>query len=214
MLRMETIVCPQCNKQASIRLWESIDATVDTTAKAQLLDGSLFTYRCKKCGYTADIAFNCMYKDPSKSLTIYLAADGDVEGMKAAMADVDATVDQVSAGLKIKRIRRVVSDVHSLREKVIIFENGLDDRVIELMKIFYFNIVHEREPELEINHILFYIADGHPHFEFITQDKHFAVAIQDGIYGEFEKEYHDKLNATLDEYVVDIDFAVRMIEAE
>lgn len=46
--------------------------------------------------------------------------------------------------------KRIVTNQNALREKAIIFENELDDRVVELIKLLYLLDVQDKFPEVNI----------------------------------------------------------------
>ena len=211
--RIEPMVCPQCNQGDTLRLWEEINSKEDVTAKSRLLDGSLFEYRCKKCGYATGVAYNCIYKDDEKHFMVYFAADGDEEGMKTAMDKVEEDANKMSvAGIKYNVKRRIVNDPNSMREKVIIFEAGLDDRIIELMKLFYVSAVRENRPEVEIVGCFFCVVDGKWRLEMLTADDGaFALEVQKDVYGAFEEEYKELLREN-ETYFVNAQYAVEMFE--
>ena len=207
--RIEPMVCPQCEQRDTLRLWEEINAKEDVTAKSRLLDGSLFEYRCKKCGYSTGVAYNCIYKDDEKHFIVYFAADGDNEGMKAAMDRIEEDANKMAvAGLKYNVRRRIVNDANTMREKVIIFEAGLDDRIIELMKILYVSAIRENRPEIAVVGCFFCIVDGQWRMEMLTADgRAFGLDVQRELYGEFEKEYEALLSENRT-YCVDAKYAI------
>ena len=55
-----------------------------------------------------------------------------------------------------KYLYRIVTSPEELREKIIIFDNGLDDRVIEIAKIFY--IGQAKEQGIKVKHIFFDVS--------------------------------------------------------
>ena len=63
---------------------------------------------------------------------------------------------------------RIVTDQASLREKIAIFNAGLDDRVIEVLKAIVLR-QEQKSNDQEIKGI-FFIADEIPRFEIIFED--------------------------------------------
>lgn len=210
--RTVSVVCPSCNKKEDIRLWEEINAEQDITAKNKILNGEMFQYRCKKCGYTTYTAHNCIYKDPKKNLMIYLAADGDVEGMSNAMDNVSKNA-KVMAPIVISSIRRIVLNTNSFREKILIFDNNLDDRMIELLKQMYVLSLSEDYPELQIRECYFCIVDNKWKLELITDDgRMFSVNMDKSIYDEFEEKYRKIVDEIGNCYVVDEGYAMSVFD--
>lgn len=209
---IETIVCPQCNHRDHLRLWKEIYFDKDITAKNRLLEGTLFKYKCKKCGYAAAIAYNCIYKNTDRNFMIYFAADGDVEGMRDAMDKVELDANKIAVnGIKYNVRRRIVISANAMREKIIILESGLDDRIIELMKLFYISMIKKNNPDMEIIECLFYIVNDAWRLELATIDgKSFAIDVQKDIYDELEKEYRDTIDKLGDTYFIDTNYAMNV----
>lgn len=80
-------------------------------------------------------------------------------------------------------IHRVVPDAITLREKTLIFEADLDDRVIEIMKVLYVGQYVEQKGE-EPNSIYFSINDKQEKvFELYSETSLLAIATFDeGLY--------------------------------
>ena len=210
--RTENMVCPACNKKDTIRLYERIEST-DAAARNKLLKGSLFRYKCPKCGYVAGIAGNLLYHNAEKNFMVYFAADHDVEGMKEAMDDIEARANKMapSEAFKYKVRRRIVVDNHELVEKVIILEADLDDRTIELMKMFYLDAVKENHPEMDIMSGYFCIVDDEWHLELVLIDgRTFAIKMQKDLYQTFEDEYREEIDRVGETYFVNADYAINI----
>ena len=210
--RTEHMVCPACNKKDTIRLYERIEST-DTAARNKLLTGSLFKYHCPKCDYSTHIGFNVLYNNDEKRFMVYLAADRDVDGMKTAMDNIEAKVNALAPSKDIKYSvrRRIVVDNNELIEKVVIFEADLDDRIIELMKMFYVQAVEENNPGMKIQVCYFCIVDDEWHLEMVADDgRVFAVKMQKDLYQNFEDEYCEEIDRIGETYFVNTDYAVNI----
>ena len=70
---------------------------------------------------------------------------------------------------------RVVRSQNQLREKIVIFDNKLDDRVIEVMKLFIISHLSESNSELEIENLFLEATESGP--------EHFAIQLKDGNWG-------------------------------
>lgn len=207
---IERIACPSCNTTGTVRIYEAIDSN-DVAARKKVLDGSLFTWKCSKCDYSTNIAFNLLYKDEDHRFMVYYAADGDVDGMRKAMDDIEKDANSLSPSKDIKYSikRRIVLTGNELREKVFIFEADLDDRVVEIMKCFYMSAVIENQSNLQIVACLFAIVDNNQWtFEFITTDgRTFSSPIKKDLYDAFKNEYEEYFGDE-NEYFVNSEYAL------
>jgi hypothetical protein len=142
---------------------------------------------------------------------IYLAADGDVIGMRKAMDKIEQDFNRLSPSkdLKYNMRRRIVLTANELREKFFIFEEGLDDRIIEIMKCFYMSAVIENQKDLNAVECLFAIGtDNQWMFEFVTADgRVFSTPIRKDLYEEFKNEYDGEFGESND-YFVNSDYAL------
>jgi hypothetical protein len=142
---------------------------------------------------------------------IYLAADGDVIGMRKAMDKIEQDFNRLSPckDLKYNMRRRIVLTANELREKFFIFEEGLDDRIIEIMKCFYMSAVLENRRDMEIAECLFVIGKNDQwSLELITPyGQVFSTSIKKDLYDEFKKEYERYFDEEND-YFVNSDYAL------
>ena len=120
-----TVTCKQCGAQQPFTAWESLNVTLNPAEKEELLKGTLTRFTCAKCNWSAEVTYPLLYHDMEKQLMIWLwpaPGEPDVRGMpfRSSMRDYKF---------------RVVGSRIELVEKVFIFDAGLDDRVIEMMKL-------------------------------------------------------------------------------
>lgn len=152
--RIETITCPQCGKETEITIWESLNAQLNPEENQKLLDGTLFQYVCV-CGYAANINAAMLYHNMTHKTMVYYVDEESVDQTDSMLTDIRTHIDYEMDGY----IYRVVTSQNALREKASILDCGLDDRVIELVKLFYYAYAHEQHPEEIIDEILFFIED-------------------------------------------------------
>jgi hypothetical protein len=209
--RIEKIACPSCNKKDTIKIYESVDST-DLSSRKRIMDGSLFTWKCEKCDYMTCTSFNLLYKDDVCQFMVYLAADGNVVGMRNAMDEIEKNANRLSPSqdMRYSVTRRIVLTPNELREKIFIFEAGLDDRVVEIMKCFYISAVIENR-NMQIVECLFVIGENDQWlFEFSTPcGQVFSTPIKKDLYGEFKKEYEGYFGEE-NEYFVNFDYALNL----
>ena len=69
--------------------------------------------------------------------------------------EVEEKMNDIDKRLRDGYRTRIVTNQNSLREKALIFKCGLDDRVIELMKLFMVSHLQESDKNLQIEEFLF-----------------------------------------------------------
>ncbi len=116
------IVCAKCGAKQKLQAWPSATVLQNPELRKKVLDETLFNWTCEKCGYQALVVYPFLYHDTQRRLMIALNPDPDAKRLEAP-----PLVD----GLK-KRVVRLPAE---LKEKILIFEAGLDDAAMELTKL-------------------------------------------------------------------------------
>ncbi len=150
----ESVTCPQCGHQQEAEIYSSINVTLNPEAKERILNQEFFRMTCQECGAVHQLAYACLYHDMERKLMIYLIP-GDREEMKEKLDEIQHhaadAVSELEAGYKL----RMVSDVNELMEKIRIFDRGLSDKTVELVKLFYYAQLREQNPEFQPEAIYF-----------------------------------------------------------
>ena len=118
---VKDIVCPQCGESQKYRLYTSVNAQAHPELKQSILDETLFDWRCQRCSYFAAMAYPFVYLDNQAGYVICAAPGG-------AGSAVEAT-EQMK-----HYVKRRVKNLAELKEKILIFDSGLNDLAVELMK--------------------------------------------------------------------------------
>lgn len=130
------INCPSCGKQSQTRMWPGIDRVANPEQRERILEESLFCWECPECGYQMQLVYPCLYHDREKGFLVLLDPNQKEQSLdKKAMA-ADGLV-----GTK----RRIVAQVEELKEKILIFEGGLNDAACELAKLAMLQTVERRQ---------------------------------------------------------------------
>lgn len=119
------IACPDCGAEQRFVVWESLNVTLDPDRKQELLNGELTQLVCAQCGWSGEVVYPMLYHDMAKRLMILLAPPGDEPPIEALpLVELIRDYDL-----------RVVTTRNELVEKILIFDAGLDDRVVEGFKL-------------------------------------------------------------------------------
>lgn len=121
------VMCPKCSHSTAAHLYISINATNDPQFKEDLLSGRLFDFRCANCGYEGRYTYPLLYNDMKKRFMVYLIPQIDRFQLE------DRSLEDDYRNLK-GITKRLAADFNSLKEKIFIFESGLDDMAVELTK--------------------------------------------------------------------------------
>lgn len=178
------VQCPQCSKESTFSLWQNIDSLEDPMLKRQIIDGVLFDFKCPYCEYSVALHYDLLFNIPDHGVMLHMITDPEqAQKVPAAIEEHEQMLPpEAQANAKLY-IHRVVPDAITLREKTLIFEADLDDRVIEIMKVLYVGQYVEQKGE-EPNSIYFSINDKQEKvFELYSETSLLAIATFDeGLY--------------------------------
>jgi hypothetical protein len=118
----QNLKCYECRTPGTATLWRSVDAAEDPAARRSILDGRVNLYVCPKCGSTASLLSEMLYRDRERGFAIQVRRTQEATELDAPIPD--------GSGHRL----RIVSTPHRLSEKVHILEEGLDDLALEGLK--------------------------------------------------------------------------------
>ena len=208
MEHTEAITCPECGKMQDFTIWLTLNGDLDPEAKQQLLEGTLFNFECKNCGHKSNVNYGLLYHDMTHKAMVYYVDESSVEQTQKTMQDA-----QKKMGFEISGYRkRIVTDRNSLREKAIIFEHDLDDRIIEIIKVIFYANAREQFPEAGISDVYFLVADDRYILDFVGE-KALSADIPRSLYEKINNDFADRLaKAGDEETVIDFNWAARFIK--
>jgi len=116
--------CPFCSKEVAVTMYSSVNVTHNPELKTPLLQQVLNWPKCSHCSAFIPLAYEHVYHDMHKKLMIQ--AHG-------APPKLDLEMDP-EMQLPASYTLRLVDSWEQLIEKVLIADQGLDDRVVEAVK--------------------------------------------------------------------------------
>lgn len=123
----ETATCPECGATSRFGAYRFIDATSDPELKQRVLDDSLFGWKCPECGYACRVYYDTILHDAAGSYVIALESE-----QKQRSLAIPAHV----AALPNRDRLRLVKGGPEFKEKIRVFDAGIDDRALEGFKCF------------------------------------------------------------------------------
>lgn len=126
--RNKDVSCPHCGAVVKTEMWPGIGAQESPLLRERVLNETLFDWKCPACGYEAQLVYPCLYHDKQHGFMVYIVPNAGCCAPEAV--DVGGEFPQF-AGMK----KRVVATLAGLKEKILIFEAGLDDLAVELVKL-------------------------------------------------------------------------------
>ena len=138
------ITCPKCGKAQSFLVYDSVCVSLFSGHKEKELikQFKFFKHKCILCGLNIELSYPCLYHDTKRKLMIWLVPVG-IENEQELLDDI-----LKSRVLDGYTTRLVASDLE-LIDKIEIFDEGLDDRVIEICKILMYGDICKADPKYE-----------------------------------------------------------------
>ncbi len=126
------ITCPECGKNDSATVYELVNVTKNPELREKIVDLSLFSWTCPHCGAKRNLEQPLLYLDKQLEFAVYFAPVYD-KYLEEKL--------ELPKGLSQKTLSRLrkVSEINDLIEKILIYEAGLDDRIVELSKLALIN---------------------------------------------------------------------------
>lgn len=132
----QNIKCPKCSQMSEITVWSSITVKDSADLKQDLLGGRVNIFRCPSCSHTALMPTPMLYHDEDKKLLFSFTPCDDVILEEQLYDNIKKTSE--SSG-ELKNYEgynlRFITKYNELLEKILIFENNLNDKAIEVIKL-------------------------------------------------------------------------------
>jgi hypothetical protein len=140
--RAQPLTCA-CGTVFTAQAYDSLHVSRRPDLRQQILDGTFHRHACPGCGRSLTIETRLAYSDfPRRQwLTVFPRIDLRHRDELADFAHRSFEATLVARAPELVRARagelieRVVFGLASLREKLIVLEAGLDDRVVEALKL-------------------------------------------------------------------------------
>lgn len=121
------VECPDCGRESSVTVWQSVNATLDPQLRETLLSGqALNVFMCEECNYVVVLDLPMLYHDNARAFAVQYLPAGMLEeaGLPSAYesrypATLKDAPDELTPYLKCPHH---VFDRHELRRSIRFFE--------------------------------------------------------------------------------------------
>ena len=163
----QSIKCPSCGQLQNMTVWDSITVKDSADLKKDLLSGKVNIFKCGSCSHSGLVPSPMLYHDEDRKLMMSFAPCND-EALKKRLFDNVCETSKASNELdKYEEYNfRFVSEYNSLLEKILIFDAGLNDKAIEVIKL----LILSQEPEKQNDRNCVFGKKEGENLEFMIQD--------------------------------------------
>lgn len=107
---------------------------------------------------------------------------------------------------------RIATSQETLREKAMIFESGLDDRIVEIMKLFALSSARDKFPEAIIEDVFFCLISNEELVFELAGVRTLRANIPIAVYEKLREDYKAKLELVGNiESMINYEWAVNFI---
>lgn len=126
-----------CNNSLTVHLAESINIKRSPSAREKILRGELHRASCPKCARQMTVEKPFYYTDLTRNSFFKVLPRGERHLWKQASGELDVASNLIPDKISKtkKRQLRVIFGMDELREKLVAQDAGLDDRLVELLKV-------------------------------------------------------------------------------
>lgn len=209
---IEKITCPECKHESEFVVWDSINTQLDPEMKAKAKSGEIFKWTCPECGYRARVDFATLYHQMEDNVMIYYVPGNPEEAIPYLK---HAFQSMAGENCDAKYIKRVVGSTNQFHEKLLLLDEGLDDRKIELMKLFVSTRIKLQDAGFELVEMLFdKMQDGTRCFALrLKNGKWQHIEFDQALYDNVSKVFREALEKD-DDILIDFNWAVSLMQRQ
>ena len=132
----EKIRCPKCGAMNDMTAWQSVTVSDSEDLKQELLAGRLNILTCCECSARALLPMPLLYHDEAKKLmfSFYPAENEDAAAAQFTSIRESSKSSGELEGFEDYNLR-FISSYNALLEKILIFDAGLNDKTVEVIKL-------------------------------------------------------------------------------
>lgn len=137
----QALRCHACGETFEVPLLKGMHITRIPQVRSSILDGTFQVFDCTHCGHQVHVERTCIYTDFEAGHYVAIELSGHPDPAEA-VAFHQGVFDRcfvmappVTQELSHRMRPRVVFGLTALREKLLCWDNHLDDRVLEVLKV-------------------------------------------------------------------------------
>ena len=210
----QQIKCPKCGQLQDMTVWQSVTVSDSADLKEDLLKGRVNIFRCSGCGQAALVPTPLLYNDEEKKLMISFSPCEDEVTRAKLFANIKETSRTSGELEKLENYNlRFVTAHNDFLEKILIFDNGLHDKAVEMLKL----MVLMQDTENMPHRICMFGKKEGEELEFLVQDKKDGGLYTSRVPMQTYHTVYEQLRQSGVKYrsfdweIVDADYAARLL---
>ena len=208
--------CNHCNKEYPWEYDTYVNVSENPQFKEDIMEGKAFAPVCPHCGAVQVVQYSLLYVDPDKKLAIamYPRADRDIS------TEAEKPAEKVQEILNMgDYTMRLVENSNDLAEKIIIGDSPYDDRLVEMMKVYYYDAMHQQlvKENTQLSDMLFGNENDKPNFWIRLMDgRTMSLDMEMDMYNDIKKDVESILDEKTQEgfAIVNTNWAYNVLQAK
>ncbi len=215
---MEKVTCPYCHIQHEFKKWMLIDTGSDPDLADGVRSGETFKFVCPSCESSYDMNYPFAYHEPENRLLIMYANNSDdYEKARRILSGEEQSEHEVINEILSTRgyKKRLVFGREEFYEKLLLFDRGLDDGVMEIVKLIYGDKLASTQKEDLFDAIRYFKDDENEKGVFYLMkegQRAGKVNMDEKVYDWVISNYFDKIIGALDNaFIVNFFWARKVV---
>ena len=205
-----TVKCSKCGAEIDVTVFESVNTDFAEDIIEQITSGDLFNAKCDKCGFVSHLEYDILYHDVKHGAMVWVLHNNSPE-YSNRVAELRS-----SPNILKYKTTRIVNNMNELRQKVACLENGRDDRVIELCKVFIVYNFLSKQPDFDFNNAFYTnFLDQERVFLYDKNGQELSCELTEDVYSMLsEMFYNSEIFSDFQDYyaLVDYDWAEGILQ--
>lgn len=214
----QEVTCPHCGETYGFEVYRFINADKYPESKEKVRNRELFQAVCPQCRGSASVSYSFMYLE-NGFLFHVVQDETDFQNTCRMIRD------ETGFPPNLRRLQhRIMRTREELLEKLAIFDAGMDDRLIELLKVVSSISLQKQQPEFCFDEIYFAVdktrSGNVPLLQFNDRTHGRSATLRfdaalTGLYNGLSSEYGEKINTGhAKDFQIDIAWAARFFQTE
>lgn len=179
--------CDHCGYDVPINILNSVNVTLNPELRKMVLEEEIFKFKCTNCGNSIYALYPILYHDMTNKFMIYYIPESLMDNENFEFVHV---YDEFNSTQK-----RIVNNLSTLKEEILIFENELSDTIVYATKFALTEIIKSKI-KCQCLQGYFYGKDNYSDelkFIFLTGNDTIYKKIKLDVYNKlYETSYQDK----------------------
>ncbi|MCQ2286495.1 MAG: zinc-ribbon domain-containing protein [Bacteroidales bacterium] len=138
----------------------SLNSDWSTDTLDKIIDGSFFRDYCPYCNFSAQLNYQLLFNDMVHNAMIWVVPP-ETPNLASKITEIRSSCIPTK-----DTITRIVSNMDELREKISLLHEKLDDRVVEICKVYLRTLLSDRHPQMECVNAHFVLTENGKYITF------------------------------------------------